>query len=373
MTSPSDKGRKPRAFEADDPAIKVSEPSREEPIGGPEGAGAGAGAGARTGEGTGEEGKTGVEGGLGDAAHSAAAVPPERRQRFGWLGTLVAATFALAALAFSLWYAHFVSTAVLRDDWLGWAARGLATIIVIAIVVLVLRELLGIWRLSRLGRLRSDANKAINLDDIRIARKAVSRLKANLSGHRDLRWELDRFREQERHKRDARSLLGLADRILLEQADSRAQELIYQSARRVGVVSAVVPIAFVVVLFVLFENLRMVRRVAGNYGGQPGFLGGLRLFTWIIGHIAASGVIALTDDLWGQFFGQDLLRRVSARLGEGAFNGALTARLGVAAISICRPLPFVEARPPRARDIFYQAFPDLRPDILKKVWKSKGE
>ena len=68
-----------------------------------------------------------------------------------------------------------------------------------------------------------------------------------------------------------------------------------------------------------------------------------------------------------------MLRRVSSKLGEGAFNGALTARLGVAALSVCRPLPFIEAKPPRSRHIFYRAFPDLRPDILKRVWKKKSE
>ncbi len=357
MTQPSNKSRKPRAFEADDPNVKVSDPTPEPP---------------ETAEPGGEESEqpdNQESTGLGDASRDAAAVPPEDRRRMGWLGTFFSAVFGLAGIALSLWYANFVSDAVLREDWLGWVARGLAAIIIITISIVLLKELFGFWRLARLGKLRSDANAAVNKDDFRLAQKTVARLKSTLSNQRDMRWELDRFREQERHMRDAGALVGLADRILLAKADKQAQELIYQSARRIGVVSAVVPIAFIVVLFVLFENLRMVRRVAGAYGGQPGFLGGLRLFSWIIGHIAATGVIALTDDLWGQFFGQDLLRRFSARLGEGAFNGALTARLGVAALSICRPLPFVEAKPPRARHIFYQAFPDLRPDILKKVWK----
>ena len=71
----------------------------------------------------------------------------------------------------------------------------------------------------------------------------------------------------------------------------------------------------------------------------------------MLGHIVATGGIALTDDLLGQFLGQDLLRRLSRRLGEGAFNGALTARMGVAAIEVIRPLPFLAVTPPRVRDI----------------------
>ena len=54
----------------------------------------------------------------------------------------------------------------------------------------------------------------------------------------------------------------------------------------------------------------------------------------------------MTDDLLGQFLGQDILRRLSRRLGEGAFNGALTARIGIAAIEVIRPLPFLAAKRP---------------------------
>ena len=356
MTSDGE-GRKPRVFEADDPAIKVSQPKTS------------------TAEDddwaddkTSQEDAQAPEAELGEAESNAAAKPPEGRARFGWLSLFLWAATGLAGLALSLWYTRFVSVALMRDDWLGWVARVLGAIIILAVVVMAIRELIGFWRLARLGDIREDANKATTKEDFKLAQRTVQRVKT-LLGRRDMRWALDRFRDEERHMRNAKTLLGLADRVLLEEPDKRAQQMIYESARRIGVVTAVVPIAFVVVLFVLFENLRMIRRIAGVYGGQPGFFGGVRLFSWIIGHVAASGAIALTDDLWGQFLGQDMLRRVSAKLGEGAFNGALTARLGVAALSICRPLPFIEAKPPRSRHIFYKAFPDLRPDIVKRMWK----
>ncbi len=66
----------------------------------------------------------------------------------------------------------------------------------------------------------------------------------------------------------------------------------------------------------------------------------------------------MTDDLLGQFLGQDILRRLSRRLGEGAFNGALTARIGIAAIEVIRPLPFLAAKRPRVREVLGEV---LRP------------
>ncbi len=361
MTSDA-KGRKPRVFDADDPALKISQPQPDDEFDDEALAGGGA-----------DDAAEDDETGLGSPLADASPTPPDKRSSIGWLSMFLSAALGLATLALTLWYTRFVSVALMRDDWLGWTAWALAAIIVVAIAAMLLRELFGLWRLARLGRVRSEANKAAQSDDLKLARRTVSDLKRLMAGRRDTRWALDRFRDEERHQRDARSLLGLADRVLLEEADNQAKRLIYESARRVGVVTAVVPIAFIVVLFVLFENLRMVRRLAGAYGGRPGFFGGLRLFSWIVGHIAATGAIALTDDLWGQFFGQDMLRRVSSKLGEGAFNGALTARLGVAALSICRPLPFIEAKPPRARHVFYEAFPDLRPEIVSKVWRRKTD
>src|SRR5690606_26841218 len=117
-----------------------------------------------------------------------------------------------------------------------------------------------------------------------------------------------------------------------------------------GVVSAISPTAALTVGWVLIENLRLMRSLAGVYGGRPGFVGTLRLARMVLVHIIATGGMALTDDLLGQFLGQDLVRRLSRRLGESIFNAALTARVGAAAIAVTRPLPFIEAPPIRARD-----------------------
>ena len=71
----------------------------------------------------------------------------------------------------------------------------------------------------------------------------------------------------------------------------------------------------------------------------------------VVTHIVLTGGIAVGDDLIQQMIGHGLTAKLSARLGEGVFNGALTARIGIAAIDVCRPLPFIEAERPRFRDL----------------------
>ena len=55
--------------------------------------------------------------------------------------------------------------------------------------------------------------------------------------------------------------------------------------------------------------------------------------------------MAAGDSLIQQVLGHGIAAKLSARLGEGVLNGLLTARLGLAAIEVARPLPL---RRPRA-------------------------
>jgi len=52
-----------------------------------------------------------------------------------------------------------------------------------------------------------------------------------------------------------------------------------------------------------------------------------------------------------QVMGHGIAAKLSARLGEGVLNGLLTARLGLAAIEVARPLPFNALRAPTLADL----------------------
>jgi len=261
-----------------------------------------------------------------------------------------------ATLAASVSFFRFVSVALERDDWIGWISVGLLGLATLSGLVLVAREVMGLLRLARLGRLRKDLSVALEKGDAPAERDGLKRLKALYTARPDMRWGLARFADHERDIHDPGNLLKLADRELMAPLDNDARGLILRSAKRVATVTALSPFALIAVGYVLIENVGLLRRLASLYGGRPGVLGSLRLARLVVVHVAGTGGVALTDDLLGQFFGQDILRRLSRRLGEGAFNSALTARLGAAALDIIRPVPFIEAPPVRARDILTQLF-----------------
>ena len=273
-------------------------------------------------------------------------------------GLFLSAVAALAGLAIMVSFASFVSTALAREDWIGWIATALLVVILATGLIMAGRELVGLIRLGRLTRLRREAETALATQDRARERDAVAALASAFRGRRDLSWNLARLRDHAGDVRDPGDLLRLADRELLAPLDATARRLVVKSAKRVSVVTAMSPMVWVGMLFVTIENLRLLKSLATLYGGRPGGLGALRLARMVIGHIVATGGLALTDDLVGQFLGQDLLRRLSRRLGEGVFNGALTARIGTAAIEVTRPLPFLDAEPVRVRD--------LLPELLRR-------
>jgi len=123
------------------------------------------------------------------------------------------------------------------------------------------------------------------------------------------------------------------------------------AARRVSLVTAVSPRALIDIVFVLVACARLLRAIAGIYAGRPGTLGLLRLARQVLGHLVVTGGIAAGDALVQQVVGQGLAARLSAKLGEGVLNGLLTARVGLAALAVCRPLPFIEAKPPTLSDV----------------------
>ena len=276
---------------------------------------------------------------------------PDLGRGLRWGSILLGALGGLVSLLASLWLYDYVLALIARDDWIGWAAAGLLALVVFALLMIILREVAGLARLGRLGKIRHEADSAARQNDKKLAIDVADRLKSLYAGRKDLAWGLNRLAEHEHDIMDASELLRLTERTLVAPLDPYARTIVAASAKRVSVVTAVSPNAVVDMLFVGGENLRMLRRLATLYGARPGTLSLLKLARMVVTHIVLTGGIALGDDLIHQVIGHGLTAKLSARLGEGLFNGALTTRIGIATIDVCRPLPYIESQRPRFREL----------------------
>ena len=242
---------------------------------------------------------------------------------------------ALVSLMLGLAAWDYVNRLVAAVPVLGWLAAALSLVLVGALLLWALREGFGLMRLRRLDALRRRAEAALLSGDLAEAR-AVAGSVAALYGARDAGEE----------SLDAVAVLESAEANLLTGLDARALVEVQAAARQVALATAMIPLPLADVAAALAANLRMIRRIAEIYGGRPGSFGNWRLARAVAGHLLATGAVALGDDVIGSLAGGGLVSKLSRRFGEGVVNGALTARVGLAAMDLCRPLPWRMATRP---------------------------
>jgi putative membrane protein len=258
---------------------------------------------------------------------------PLSRAALWVFSTLLAFILSVAA-----W--DFVTSLLSRNNILGWIALALVSAALVVLLLLALREAAAFARMARIDRLRAEATAARSSADLAAARRIRAALTALYRPRPEIAWGLARLKDQQAEVFDADALLNLAETELMAPLDTAALAEIESAARQVATVTALVPMALADVATALFVNLRMIRRLAQIYGGRSSSLGNLALLRRVFTALLGAGALALADDLIGSVASGGLLGKLSRRFGEGVVNGALTARVGLAAMEACRPLPF---------------------------------
>jgi putative membrane protein len=264
-------------------------------------------------------------------------LPSPRRMRWGLL--LLGALSTLVTLWAGLAITQLIEDYFARSPALGWVTLGVAGIAALAALAIILREGWALARLRRIEHIQQDAAHAINTDDAAAAKRAVSQLASLYAARPDAQLGLKELKQYESDILDGRARMNLADRHLVAWRDDEAHRIIAHAARRITLLTTVAPTPALDILFVAAQNLRMMRELATLYGGRPSTLATLRLARMVLSHLAVTGGIALSDNLIQHVVGKGILGRLSARFGEGAVNGILTARVGLAARDVCRPIP----------------------------------
>lgn len=267
-----------------------------------------------------------------------------RRPRLRWGYLLITSLMALISLWFALSLSKLILDLFTWSLTLGWVSVALAGLAGLALTVLALREIIGLFRLRRVERLQINTARAINLNDRKAAAAASAELISLYASRADLSWAYAQWRAHDKDIIDPPAAMRLAERLLLEPLDEVAHRIIAKRARRVTLLTTITPTATLDILLVGSQNLMMIRELAEVYGGRPSFFATLRLARMAATHLAVTAGLALSDNLLHLFVGKGLLGRLSARFGEGAINGILTSRIGLAACDVLRPIARTDSK-----------------------------
>lgn len=285
------------------------------------------------------------------------------RRRFRWGALFVGSVTTLIALWSILAIVQMIQGFFAQNALFGWATFAVAAIAAISALAIASREIIGLVRLNKIEALQETAARAINLDESISAQKTVEGLSALYAGRSDLAFGMKQLASHAGEIIDPKDRVQLADRLLLAPLDAEAHKIIARRARRVTLLTTVTPAAALDMLFVGSQNIAMLRDIATLYGGKPSTLATLKLMRMVVTHLAVAGGLALSDNFIQLFLGKGLLGRLSARFGEGAVNGILTGRIGLATVEVCRPIP----KPASARE----SLPKLLREIVTLGDKDK--
>ena len=271
-----------------------------------------------------------------DKALPAASLGAPRKRRWGLLFALVGgAGLGTAELVTG------IPDALAQSQWLAiaWKLFGISLI-----------GLGGISLLKELGRLR----RLKRHDKLR-----VDLAELPLRSPKQARAMAEQLRRQLKLADDDPHWLAFQRYHLLAPRDREAQRLVTRMSGETAIMVAISPLTLVDMALVAWRSLAMVDRLCRLYGLELGYASRLRLFRNVLHNMAFAGASELATDASMDMLSLDLAGRLSARAGQGLATGLLSARLGLRAQRLCRPVPFTPNEQPKIAD--------LRQDLWRQI------
>lgn len=229
--------------------------------------------------------------------------------------------------------------------------------------------LIGEWRrlfrLRQRAELRDEARSLLASHSIGQGRAFCERLvhQAELD---PMHPALQRWQSAIHESHSDREVIMLYASLVQPVLDRQARREISRSAAESALMIAVSPLALVDMAFIAWRNLRLIQRIATLYGIELGYFSRLRLLRMVLINIAFAGASELVREVGMDWIGQDITARLSARAAQGLGAGLLTARLGIKAMELCRPLPWLDDDKPRLGDFRRELITHLKETVSRK-------
>ncbi|AKH65059.1 MULTISPECIES: YcjF family protein [Photorhabdus] len=246
-----------------------------------------------------------------------------------------------------------------QQDWIALSVAAAGGMIVFAGIGSVVSEWRRFYRLRMRAEERDTARELLQNHGVGKGRAFCEKL-ASQAGIEPHHPALQRWQAALHDTHNDREVVALYGKLVQPVLDSQARAEISRYAAESALMIAVSPLAIVDMAFIAWRNIRLINRIAALYGIELGYFSRIRLFRLVLLNIVFSGVSEVVREVGMDWLSQDIAARLSARAAQGIGVGLLTARLGIKAMELCRPLPWIEGDKPKLGDFRRQLITQLK-------------
>lgn len=275
--------------------------------------------------------------------------------------------FGISAVAQGV---QWISQAWQQQDWISLGASCAGGLIIIAGIGAVITEWRHLYRLRERAEERDIAKELLSSHGLDKGRAFCEKIAAQAGLDKShpalLSWQASLH---ETHS--DREIVELYAKLVQPVLDKQARQNISRYAAESALMIAVSPLALVDMAFIAWRNIKLINQIAKIYGIELGYFSRLRLFRLVLINIAFAGATELIREVGMDWLSQDIAARLSARAAQGIGAGLLTARLGIKAMELCRPLPWLENDKPKLGDFRKELVNQLK-NTLPKPEKNRS-
>ena len=236
--------------------------------------------------------------------------------------------------------------ALYQWHWSAAAVAGSIGVVTMGLLIKVVWEFLGQQReFEQVSLLREQSDKYLIENHYGQSQQWIALLRSLYENKPQAALLEDALKTLPDYNGDAEVVRHLAEHFF-PKLDELALKQITTYSQQTGVLIALSPLALLDVFLALWRNLRMIDEIGQIYGLRPTRLGRARLYRQLLNSMVLASTTELVADYWAEFSSASLSNVVSTRLAQGMGVGLYTARIGIKAMTLCRPLSFDEKSRP---------------------------
>lgn len=250
------------------------------------------------------------------------------------------------------WEIYTVFQSALAAHWVIASSFVLLLVLIASLAIRVLRSYLRDQEnIGKLDDIQKQARRLSEAHDIGNAKSFINVLKDFYSNKpQDVYFQ--RCIEKLPDYSNDREAIDHIDRVFLQPLDEEAMRRVSNFSLQTGAAVAASPWASLDMLLSLWRSIKMIDDVAQVYGMRPSLSNRYKLLRLVIHQLAFVGISELViSNVMEEFGSSALTSMASARLGQGLGAGIYTAKIGMAAMKVSRPIAFAKDNQPKIKSI----------------------